>query len=46
MVFLLSWGISSYGSLGVPVAITGLAFLLGLFVLPAAEETKGHTLPA
>jgi MFS family permease len=46
MVFLLGAGIASYGSLGVPVAITAIAFLLGLFALPFAPETKGKPLPA
>ena len=46
MVFLLGAGIARYGSLGVPVAVTSLAFLLGLIVLPFAEETKGKPLPA
>ena len=46
MVFILGAGIASYGSLGVPVAITALVFLLGLIVLPFAPETKGKPLPA
>lgn len=46
MVFLLGAGIQRYGSLGVPVAITASAFLLGLIVLLFAEETKGKPLPA
>jgi MFS family permease len=46
MVFLLGEGISSYGSLGVPVAVTALVFVLGLAILPIAVETKGKPLPA
>lgn len=46
MVFLLGAGIQRYGSLGVPVAITASAFLLGLAVLPFAVETRGKPLPA
>jgi MFS family permease len=46
MVFLLASGIRSYGSLGVPVAITAVAFIVGLLILPFAEETRGKTLPA
>jgi MFS family permease len=46
MVFLVGAGIQRYGSLGVPVAITAAAFILGLLVLPAAKETKGQPLPA
>jgi MFS family permease len=45
MVFLVGAGIQRYGSLGVPVALTAAAFILGLFVLPAAMETKGQPLP-
>jgi MFS family permease len=45
MVFLLGAGIAAYGSLGVPVAVTALAFVVGLLVLPFAEETKGKPLP-
>jgi len=46
MVFILGAGIASYGSLGVPVAIVALSFVLGLVLLPFAKETKGHVLPA
>lgn len=45
MVFLLGAGISAYGSLGVPVAVTSIAFVLGVILLPLAEETKGKALP-
>jgi MFS family permease len=45
MVFLVGGAIRSYGSLGVPVAWTTVAFLLGLIVLPFAYETKGRELP-
>lgn len=46
MVFLVGAGIASYGSLGVPIALTALAFVVGLLVLPFGEETKGRPLPA
>jgi MFS family permease len=46
MVFLLGAGIQAYGSLGVPVAVTAIAFIIGLLVLPASEETEGKPLPA
>jgi MFS family permease len=46
MVFILADGIRSYGSLGVPVAVTALAFVFGLLILPLSEETRGKTLPA
>jgi MFS family permease len=45
MVFIVGAGIRSYGSLGTPVAITALVFLVGLLLLPFAEETKGKPLP-
>lgn len=46
MVFLVGGGIASYGSLGVPVALTAIAFVLGLLAIPAALETRGKPLPA
>ena len=46
MVFILADGIRSYGSLGVPVAVTALAFVFGLLILPLSQETRGRTLPA
>jgi len=32
-------------TLGIPVALTAIAFLLGLLIIPFAPETKGETLP-
>ena len=46
MVFGVGAGIQRYGSLGVPVAVTAVAFILGILVLPAAKETRGQPLPA
>jgi MFS family permease len=46
MVFLVGAGIASYGSLGVPVAVTAVAFVVGLILLPFAVETLGKPLPA
>jgi MFS family permease len=43
--FLLGSMIHSYGSIGVPVATTAIAFVLGLFVIPFATETRGMPLP-
>lgn len=45
IVFLVGAGIRSYGSLGVPVAVTSLAFLIGLLFVPLGVETKGKPLP-
>jgi hypothetical protein len=33
------------GTLGVPVALTALAFVLGLVLIPFATETHGERLP-
>jgi MFS family permease len=46
MVFLVGSGIQSYGSLGIPVAITAIAFVFGLILVPMSEETRGKSLPA
>jgi MFS family permease len=46
MVFLVGSGIQSYGSLGIPVAITAIAFVFGLLLVPMSEETKGRPLPS
>jgi MFS family permease len=45
MVFLVGAAIQSYGSLGVPVAVTAAVFLGGLALLPFAVETRGKALP-
>jgi MFS family permease len=43
--FLLGSMIHSYGSLGIPVATTAAAFIVGLFIIPFAAETRGQKLP-
>jgi MFS family permease len=43
--FLLGWAIQQHGSLGLPVAWTAAAFVLGLAVVPFAVETRGESLP-
>jgi MFS family permease len=45
VTFLVGAGVSHYGTIGVPVAITSLAFVAGLFLLPFGIETRGHVLP-
>ena len=45
-VFAMGAGIARYGSIGVPVAALALAYLVGLLILPFAEETRGRRLPA
>jgi MFS family permease len=37
--------VSRMGTLGTPVALTAIAFGIGLFVIPFAVETRGKTLP-
>ncbi len=44
--FLVGAGIARYGSLGMPVATTSIAFLIGLILLPFGEETKDKELPS
>jgi MFS family permease len=46
ITFLVGSGVQRYGSLGVPVAMTAVAFAVGLFLIPFGAETRGHTLPA
>lgn len=46
LTFLVGAGIRHFGTLGVPVALTALAFVVGLVLLPFAAETKGQTLPS
>ena len=43
--FLVGLGIQHYGSIGVPVALTSIPFVLGLLLLPLAVETRGKPLP-
>jgi MFS family permease len=43
--FIMGSMIHSYGSLGIPVATTAIAFVVGLLVIPFATETKGLRLP-
>ena len=45
ITFLVGAGVSYFGTIGIPVAITSLAFLLGLLLLPWGEETNGKPLP-
>jgi MFS family permease len=45
ITFAIGAGVAAYGSIGMPVASTALAFLLGLLLLPVAPETRGLRLP-
>jgi MFS family permease len=44
--FLIGMGVHAYGSVGMPVAATALAFLVGVSLLPLCLETRGERLPA
>jgi MFS family permease len=46
ITFLVGAGVRHFGSLGTPVAMTSIAFALGLFLIPFAVETRNQTLPA
>jgi MFS family permease len=46
ITFLVGNGVQRYGSLGVPVATTALAFAIGLLLIPFGAETRGQELPA
>jgi len=46
ITFLVGAGVQHYGSLGVPVAMTSLAFAVGLLLIPFGVETRGEVLPA
>ena len=45
ITFLVGSGVRHFGSLGTPVAITSIAFALGLLLIPFAVETRGQRLP-
>jgi MFS family permease len=44
--FLVGFGVRHFQTLGVPVALTSAAFVIGILLLPFGEETKGKPLPA
>jgi MFS family permease len=43
--FLVGAGVSHFQTVGIPVALTSLAFALGLLLLPFGFETRGQSLP-
>jgi MFS family permease len=45
ITFLVGAGVARYGSIGFPVALTALAFIPGLLLLPFGFETRGNPLP-
>jgi MFS family permease len=46
ITFLVGAGVQHFQSLGIPVALTSIAFAIGLLLLPFGTETRGQTLPA
>jgi len=46
ITFLVGAGVQHYGSLGIPVAMTSIAFAAGLLLIPFGAETRGQVLPA
>lgn len=46
ITFLVGHGVERSGSLGVPVAMTSLAFAVALLFIPFGFETRGQPLPA
>jgi MFS family permease len=45
ITFLVGAGVQHYGSLGIPVAWTSLAFAVGLLLIFFGAETRGQALP-
>ncbi len=46
ITFLVGASVRHFGSLGTPVAMTSIAFALGLLLIPFGVETRGKNLPA
>ena len=46
ITFVVGAGVRHVGSIGIPVASTALAFVIGLLLVPLSEETRGRLLPA
>jgi len=46
ITFLVGAGVQRYGSLGIPVALTSIAFAIGLLLVPFGLEIRGECLPA
>lgn len=45
VTFLVGAGVSYFQTLGTPIALTAIVFLIGLLLLPFGQETKGQVLP-
>ena len=46
ITFLVGAGVARFHTIGTPVALTSVAFLVGIALLPWGEETQGKELPA
>ena len=46
ITFLVGAGVRHFQTIGIPVALTSVAFVIGLLLIPFGEETKGKSLPA
>ena len=46
ITFLVGNSVRHFGSLGTPVAMTAIAFAIGLLLIPFGAETRGQHLPA
>jgi MFS family permease len=46
VTYLVGAGVARFGTIGIPVALTSLAFVAGLALIPWGRETKGLPLPA
>ena len=45
ITFLVGAGVSYFQTIGIPVALTSIAFLAGLALIPFGVETRGQKLP-
>jgi MFS family permease len=46
ITFLVGAGVRHFHTIGIPVALTSVAFVAGLLLIPFGEETRGKSLPA
>lgn len=46
ITFLVGAGVRHFQTIGIPVALTSIAFVAGLLLIPFGEETRGKSLPA
>ena len=45
VTFLVGAGVEHFHSIGMPIALTSIAFIIGLALIPFGVETKGQPLP-